>query len=162
MKSVTPAMLVAATLFSGAAFAADSDPDMIAAFVKEAYPRITSYAPMQKPGTLKSRLRLFSTQEAFDTYNESRNADGTLDFVFSKGGMVMDDIISKISVYDRKRGEWKAEFVARHKSLGPGVEEAECISVTVIVQELPLVAGMGEAGIESVESRPSKVTCPQD
>lgn len=165
MKPILPALAIAASLLATCATAGEAvdvaDSGTVQEFVQSAYPRITNLTPMQPPETFETRVRWFASDEAFQTYRSALNSDGTADFVYGKGGMVMDDIISKVSVYDRKFGDWKAEFVARHKKFGGDTETVECFSVTVMLSALPVAAGTNAVGIVSIEKKPSKVTCPQ-
>ena len=161
MKPIILVAPLVAMLATSPALAFDTaDVDTVRSFVEAAYPRITSLSPMQDEESLGTRLRYFSTVDAFHQFSDARKADGTHDFVFGSGGMVMDDIISKVSVMDRGKGEWQAEFIARHKSLGADVEKSECLSVRIGLRELPLAAGTNPVGIESITSKPSKVKCP--
>lgn len=160
MKSVIPGLVIAAALFSSNAYAIDvADADSLQTFVTEAYPRISSFNPVQDPELLKERVRFFATQEAFDSYLKSKTDDGTMEVVYGKGAIVLDEIVSKVSVYDRRDGDWKAEFVARHKSFGDQEETAECVSVTVELVSLPLAPGSFAAGITSISTKPAKVKC---
>lgn len=161
MKPIIIVAPLVAMLFSAPAFAFDTaDDQTVKAFIETAYPRINSFSPMQDEDALATRIRYFATEKAFQDFTDSKTADGTHEFVFERGGFVMDDIISKVSVMGRGEGEWQAEFIARHKSLGEGVEKAECISVNVSLKELPLAPGMYPVGIESITTKPSKVKCP--
>lgn len=163
MKLIILVAPLVAMLAASPALAFDTaDSDTVKSFVETTYPRIASLSPMQEEESLGTRLRYFATENAFNQFSEARKADGTLDFVFGSGGMIMGDIISKVSVTDRGKGEWQAEFIARHKSLGADVEKVECLSVRIGLRELPLAAGTNPVGIESITSKPSKVKCPAD
>lgn len=161
MKPIVLVAPLVAMLFSAPAFAFDTaDDETVKAFIETAYPRINSLSPMQEKDALATRVRYFATEKAFQDFTESKKADGTHEFVFERGGFVMDDIISKVSVMGRGQGEWQAEFIARHKTLGQDVEKTDCISVKVSLKELPLAPGMNPVGIESITTKPSKVKCP--
>lgn len=161
-----PIILVApliAMLAASPALAFDTaDSNTIKSFVETAYPRITSLSPMQEQESLRTRMRYFATEDAFRKFSDTLKADGSVDFVYRDGGMVMDEILSKISVMDRGKGEWQAEFIARHKTFGPDVEKAECLSIRIGLRELPVAPGMNPVGIETITSKPSKVKCPAD
>ncbi|MCV9964629.1 hypothetical protein OIU34_22315 [Pararhizobium sp. BT-229] len=161
-----PIVLVApfvAMLAASPALAFDTaDSDTIKNFVETAYPRITSLSPMQEQEGLGTCVRYFATEDAFRKFSDALKADGSIDFVYRDGGMTIDDIISKVSVMDRGKGEWQAEFIARHRTLGPDAEKAECLAVRIVLRELPLAPGMNPVGIETITSKPSKVKCPAD
>ncbi len=160
MKSIFPALAIVVSLFSSNAHAIDvADNDSIETFVTESYPRISSFNPMQDRDQLKERVRFFATQDAFDTYLQSKDADGTMEVVYDKGGIVFNEIVSKVSVYDRKNGDWKAEFIVRNKKLGQEDETVECQSVAIGLSSLPLAPGSFAVGITSIETKPSKIKC---
>jgi hypothetical protein len=163
MKPIILVAPLVALLFSAPALAFDTaDEETVKSFIETAYPRINSFSPMQESDALATRIRYFATDKAFQDFSASKKADGTHEFVFERGGMVLDDIISKISVTGRGEGEWQAEFVARHKSIGQDVETAECLTVKVALIELPLAPGLNPVGIEGITTKPSKVKCPRD
>ncbi|MDW9481176.1 hypothetical protein GOB57_21255 [Sinorhizobium meliloti] len=163
MKLITLAAPLVVMLHSAPALAFDTaDEDTIRSFVESAYPRIASLSPLQEQDALATRIRYFATEKAFREFTESKKADGTHEFVYERGGFAVDEIISKVSVMGHGDGEWRAEFVARHKTLGQDVEKAECLSVRVALKSLPLAPGSYPVGIDSITSKPSKVKCPAD
>ncbi|MCS4088957.1 hypothetical protein [Rhizobium sp. BK176] len=162
MKTVLAASLLA-MLISVPALAQDkTEADAVKDFVEFAYPRITTFEPSQGDPALQKRIRYFADEKALSAYVDAKTADGTIALVFGKGGQAIDDIISKVSVSDRGNGDWQADFIARHKSLGPGVEDAECISVRLGLKAMPLGPGISPVAIDTVTTKPSKVKCPVD
>jgi hypothetical protein len=162
MKLVLAAPLLA-MLFSVPTQAQDTpEADAVKDFVEFAYPRVTTFDPSQADPALLKRIRYFANEAALSSYVSAKTADGTIGLVFGKGGQAVDDIISKVSVSDRGKGDWQADFIARHKSLGPGVEDAECISVRLTLKEMPLAPGMSPVAIDTITTKPSKVKCPVD
>lgn len=162
MKTVLAAPFLA-MLLSVPVLAQDTtEADAVRGFVETAYPRITTFEPSQGDPALQKRVRYFASEKSLSAYVDAKTADGTIALVFGKGGQAVDDIISKVSVSKRGNGDWQADFIARHKSLGPGVEDVECISVRLGLKEMPLGPGINPVAIDTITTRPSKVKCPVD
>jgi hypothetical protein len=163
MKPIIPVVALISVLTGSPAVAFDTaDVDTVTNFVETTYPRITSLSPMQEEEALATRLRHFATEDNFRQFSATRKEDGTLDFVFRDGGMVVNNIVSKVSVTEKGKGEWQAEFIARHKRIGSDSEDTKCLAVKVSLRELALAPGTTPLGIENITSKPSTVKCPAD
>lgn len=163
MRHALHTIILAAALSASVAHAAETtNQDPVASFVETAYPKITTLSGEKGRDSISANANLFSSEDAFNSYYGAMAENGMLDFIFIQGGEQQDDVIGKVRTYDKKGGSWKVEFIGRHKTLGPDVETAECQSVTVMLKQRPSDDGKTGYGIVSVETRPSKVTCPQD